>query len=107
MGWNAGDDTGNLFNYRRLVGSFSMMGFCEIFSEYIHDSLITQLSDQKQLGWKASTVFRETQVSLESGSSGLRIQKEKKTPFRTAFAGLKISQTLFRTLMLLSHVLVL
>ena len=33
MGWNAGDDTGNLFNYKRLVGSFPMIGFCEKFSK--------------------------------------------------------------------------
>ena len=34
MGWNAGDDTGNLFNYKRLVGSFPIIGFCEKFSIY-------------------------------------------------------------------------
>jgi len=76
-------------------------------SDNVNGSLITQLTDQKQLGWKASTVFRETQLSLESGSSDLRTQKENKTPFRSAFAGLTISQILRRTGMLSSHVLAL
>jgi len=76
-------------------------------SDNVHDSLIIQLTDQKQLGWKASTFCQETQLSLESGSSDLRIQKDNKTPFRSAFAGLTISQTLPRTGMLLSHVLAL
>lgn len=106
MGWNAGDNTGNMFNYKRLVDSSPIMGFCKKFSN-VHGSVIIQLADQKQLIWKASTVFRETQESLESGSSELRIQKGKKSPFRTAFAGLKVSQTLRRTRMLLSHVLAL
>ena len=32
MGWNAGDDTGNLFNYKRLVGLYPVMSFYEKFS---------------------------------------------------------------------------
>ena len=76
-------------------------------SRNVHGSLITRLTDQGLLGWKASTVLWETQASLESGSSDLRIQKENKTPFRSAFAGLKVSQILRRTRMLLSHVLAL